>query len=57
VPPPLLLSSPVLSGAEVLLAMLSHAHSTESEEVMGLLLGDIRVRARRGWGRTPRENA
>ncbi|KXZ48214.1 hypothetical protein GPECTOR_29g12 [Gonium pectorale] len=27
---------------EVLLAMLVHAHSTESEEVMGLLLGDIR---------------
>ncbi|KAG2494634.1 hypothetical protein HYH03_007152 [Edaphochlamys debaryana] len=26
---------------EVLLAMLSHAHSTEAEEVMGLLLGDI----------------
>ncbi|EFJ44015.1 hypothetical protein VOLCADRAFT_106618 [Volvox carteri f. nagariensis] len=26
---------------EVLLAVLSHAHSTEAEEVMGLLLGDI----------------
>ncbi|GFR48752.1 hypothetical protein Agub_g10710 [Astrephomene gubernaculifera] len=26
---------------EVLLAMLSHAHSTEAEEVMGLLMGDI----------------
>ncbi len=31
---------------EVLLAVLAHAHSTESEEVMGLLLGDITVRAR-----------
>ncbi|GIL78619.1 hypothetical protein Vretimale_6220 [Volvox reticuliferus] len=26
---------------EVLLAVLAHAHSTESEEVMGLLLGDV----------------
>jgi len=31
--------------AEVFLAMCTHALTTEAEEVMGLLLGDIRVRA------------
>eukprot|EP00955_Chlamydomonas_euryale_P116856 366442-Chlamydomonas_euryale.AAC.21 len=30
--------------AEVLLASMSHALTTESEEIMGLLLGDIEVR-------------
>lgn len=29
--------------AEVLLACLNHAHSTEAEEIMGLLMGDIQV--------------
>ncbi|KAG2441279.1 hypothetical protein HYH02_010118 [Chlamydomonas schloesseri] len=33
---------------EVLLAVLAHAHSTESEEVMGLLLGDITEPVRGG---------
>ena len=34
----------VLSFAEVFLAMCTHALTTEAEEIMGLLLGDIRVR-------------
>jgi hypothetical protein len=35
----------VCTPAEAFLAMCTHALTTEAEEVMGLLLGDIRVRA------------
>jgi hypothetical protein len=37
-------------GEEVWLTCLSHALTTETEEVMGLLLGDVEVR------RTPQPN-
>jgi hypothetical protein len=45
----------VVVTPEVWLSMATHALTTEAEEVMGLLLGDIRVRDRAGSSTRPRE--